>query len=476
MTLERLSGWLLQFSSARTRPFTQRLDRRSSQRPMSLESLETREMFAVTYHGGALLTAVETQAVYLGSDWNSSASLKSQSAALDSYLANIVQSPYMDMLTNAGYGVGRGTSTTGIVDDVSINKSASLSDASIQNYLKSMISAGKVAAVDANRLYVVYVEPGVVVSLGRDTSQNSFLGYHGAFSANGKDVRYVVLPYPGSPNPTPSSQGIANVMDELTMVTSHELAEAVTDPDVNYKAVGWYDDRLNGEIGDLTSKTTRLNGYLVQAVVGKNDQVIYPSTTTTTNPPPTNPPPTNTLAAPQNVSATALSSTSLRVTWTGSTGATGYRIYQVTGSTKTVLTSVAANVTTATISNRTAGESVSLLVEAYNSTAIADSASVSVTLPTSASTLAAPQVTISALTSTMALLTWGSVPGAQGYRIYILDAGQRVLLGTVGSDATGVIASGLLRGSTTQFLVEAYSGTVVADSSWVSVTTSRRRR
>ena len=50
------------------------------------------------------------------------------------------------------------------------------------------------------------------------------------------------------------------------------MAEAVTDPDVNYKTLGWYDDRLNGEIGDLTSRETRLNGYLVQNLVGKNDQ------------------------------------------------------------------------------------------------------------------------------------------------------------------------------------------------------------
>ena len=244
-------------------------------RSLSLEVLESREMFTVTYHGGALLANVEAQAVYLGSDWNSNATLQSQTTAIDNFLSNIVQSSYMDMMTNAGYGVGRGTASVGVVDDVPIAKSNNLTDSSVQNYLKSMINSGKVAAPDANRLYVVYVEPGVVVSLGRSTSQNSFLGYHGAFSANGKDVRYVVLPYPGSPNPSPSSQGIASVMDELTMVTSHELAEAVTDPDVNYKAVGWYDDRLDGEIGDLTSKTTMLNGYLVQAVVDKNDQVIY---------------------------------------------------------------------------------------------------------------------------------------------------------------------------------------------------------
>jgi hypothetical protein len=38
---------------------------------------------------------------------------------------------------------------------------------------------------------------------------------------------------------------------------------------VNYKAIGWYDDQRNGEIGDLASRTTVLNGYVVQDVVNR---------------------------------------------------------------------------------------------------------------------------------------------------------------------------------------------------------------
>jgi Fibronectin type III domain len=431
----------------------------------NFETLESREMFAVTYHGGALLTSVEAQAVYLGSDWNSNTTLKTQTAAIDKYLSDIVQSSYMDMMTNAGYGVGRGTASAGVVNELALNKSATLSDSSIQNYLKSMISEAKVAVPDANRLYVVYVEPGVVVSLGRSTSQNSFLGYHGAFSANGKDIRYVVLPYPGSPNPSPSSQGIANVLDELTMVTSHELAEAVTDPDVNYKAIGWYDDQLDGEIGDLTSRTTTLNGYLVQAVVDKNDQVIYPTSNTG-----------STLTAPLNVVATALSSTSLRISWTGASGATGYSVFRVDGSTKTLLTNVAATASSATITNLTPGGSLSLFVEAFNATTKADSSSVSITLPSSSTSVGTPQLTISQFSSTSALLSWGRISGVDGYRIYEMVGTTPVLLGTVSASATAVIASGLTPGKATQFMVEAFSGSNVTDSAWATITTTRRRR
>src|SRR5262249_49557666 len=156
--------------------------------------------------------------------------------------------------------------------NLAISKTTGITDAQIHADLQAAINSGQLAAPDANRLYVVYVEPGVVIKLGTATSQRNFLGYHGAFagrtaSGNATDIRYAVIAYPGSPNPSATSQGFANAMDDMTAVASHEIAEAVTDPDVNYKQLGWYDDQQNGEIGDLTSQTTRLNGYLVQDVV-----------------------------------------------------------------------------------------------------------------------------------------------------------------------------------------------------------------
>src|SRR5437016_5293150 len=110
----------------------------------------------------------------------------------------------------------------------------------------------------------------------------------------------------------------------MTSVSSHELAEAATDPNVNYKALGWYDDRNNGEIGDLTQLTTVMSGYVVQDVVNQNDQPIAPGTTA--------PPPSATLSAPQNVTLTPLSSTTAQMTWGAVSGTQGYRVYQVIGS------------------------------------------------------------------------------------------------------------------------------------------------
>jgi hypothetical protein len=453
------------------------------------ERMESRDVLSVTFHGGQLLSQVEAQPVYLGSDWSANSALHQTEASIDQFVSYLVQSPYMDMLNQAGYNVGRGTETSGKELNVNINKTTGITDGQIQADLQAAITSGTLSAPDANRLYVVYVEPSVLIKLGGQTSQNSFLGYHGAFAGtdtNGKatDIHYAVMAYPGSPNPSSGSQGFSSAFAQLTSVTSHELAEAVTDPNVNYKAAGWYDDRLNGEIGDLTRQTSILNGYLVQDVVNKNDQTIAPtaaggsgSTGGSGG--------VNTLSAPQGVSATALSPTSAQLTWQAVTGTAGYRIFLINGSQSTLLGTVASSRTSVSITGLSPGANESFKVEAYSGTAVADSAVVSVAMPSQAvpqppqavpQSPAAPQVTITTIASNTVQLSWGSVSGAQGYRIYWWNGTQAVLLGTVGASATSVRVTGLTGGMTARFMVESFNGSSVADSAWATITTASRAR
>src|SRR5260370_42003060 len=70
--------------------------RRQRANPVSVvaaqvEQLESRQLLTVTYHGGALLTAVSAQAVYLGSDWQNTSSLQTQKGQLDQFVSTIVQ-------------------------------------------------------------------------------------------------------------------------------------------------------------------------------------------------------------------------------------------------------------------------------------------------------------------------------------------------------------------------------------------------
>lgn len=436
-----------------------------------VEKLEARELLTVTYQGGALLTNVEAQGVYLGSDWSTNSSLQSQAKATDQFLSTLVSGPYMDMLTGAGYGVNRGTASAGVVDNLSINKSVDLTDSQIQTDLKTLISNSKsgLQTPDANRLYMVYVEPGVVVQMGSATSQTSFLGYHGAFADGSSVVHYAVMPAPGSPNPTPASQGFSSAFNELTSVSSHELAEAVTDPNVNYSTMGWYDFQLNGEIGDLAegheSTITAANGiqYEVQDVVNQNDQIISPSSG--------QPSPTPGLSAP-TLTASAVSSTVAQLSWTAVSGAQGYHVYQIESGQKVLLGTVSSSTTAVQVTGLTPGATESFELEAYNSTSVADSSVVSLTMPAPAvQSVTAPQVTAYAASSTSVVLSWGAEPQATGYRIYWSNGYNVELLGTVGASTTSVTVTGLQPGSGSYFLVEAFNSVSSADSQWVYVPT-----
>jgi hypothetical protein len=236
----------------------------------------------VTYHGGALLPHVDVQALYYGSDWSNNSTYYGQAGYLEGFLKTIVNSSYMDMLAKDGYGVGRGSFESGKIDPAKVDKSQYLTDNQLQGALQAEIKSGVLKAPNSNSLYVVFVEDDVAVSNGSQTSQTDFDGYHSAFagtdaSGHPTDIHYAVLPYPGGSVGNGTIPWVST-LGLLTLATSHELAEAVTDPNVNYKTPGWYDDTQNGEIGDIVAfQTVYLNGYAVQRISDRNDQGMTPA-------------------------------------------------------------------------------------------------------------------------------------------------------------------------------------------------------
>jgi hypothetical protein len=240
--------------------------RRRTFRP-DLERLEQRDLPAVTYHGGPVLPNVEVEAVFIGSRWRSSPDLAAQADRLGGFLSYLANSSYMDMLTRAGYGVGRGSYTGSVVDAVDLP--AVIGDADVQAELQKLINAGTVPPPDGNRLYFVYVEPDVVVGALAGNSASDFLGYHDSFGPGGAAVNYAVVPTPGGPNAT----GEGTLFQQQTATSSHELAEAVTNP----QGTAWFNDKTGDEIGDIVNgRNVYLNGYLVQKEANRHEQGMTP--------------------------------------------------------------------------------------------------------------------------------------------------------------------------------------------------------
>lgn len=110
---------------------------------------------------------------------------------------------------------------------------SSISDSSIRSYLASLFNAG-IITPDAYTLYGTYFPSGMKVTMRGGASCSSFCGYHGHFTYNNIDVKYAVFPYTNCSGCSLSGKTVA---DMLTIVTSHEVREAVTDEDLN----AWYD-------------------------------------------------------------------------------------------------------------------------------------------------------------------------------------------------------------------------------------------
>jgi hypothetical protein len=249
----------------------------------SLEQLEQRRVATVTYHGGALLRSVGVEALFLGIGWRDDPTLAAVSGQLAGFLQTITNSSYLDMLTRAGYRVGRGSYLDGPVDPLALGPV--FSDGQIQKEIAADVLGGLLQRPDANRLYVVYVEPGVTVTDGGENSSQDFVGYHSDFRGPaGAAMHYAVVPYPGGGNATVPG---LSPFEALTKVTSHELAESATDPEgVNVGRLAWWDNtwrdpntgRRGGEIADITDGVfPDLNGYVVQAVANRNRRVLVPA-------------------------------------------------------------------------------------------------------------------------------------------------------------------------------------------------------
>jgi hypothetical protein len=216
----------------------------------------------ISYHGGAVIGSVEVVLIFWGAHWVQSglaggATLQGQ---LNDFFDHILTSAFMDML--AEYS----TATTQIAHgkrlatvNVSANEPGAIiggvrtvSDAQIQQALQEWTVNRTVPAATANTLYFVYLPPDVVCSFQNSQSCTAFCGYH----ENAGSIFYAVEPYI-----TCAGCSFGAILDSQTKVSSHELAEAVTDP----AGAGWWDPNSGDEIGDIcNASTTRLGGYLVQ--------------------------------------------------------------------------------------------------------------------------------------------------------------------------------------------------------------------
>jgi hypothetical protein len=205
----------------------------------------------ISYRGGPLLNSSKTTIYYI---WYGNWSGNSATTILPALANSMGGSSYFNINTTYYDGkvlhVPNSSSSLILYSPQAVTAttapySTSLSDADIQNIVKSAITTptgGGTSALpsDPNGLYFVLTSSDVNESSGFCTK---YCGWHTHGSINGTDIKYSFV---GNPDRCPSAceaqttspNGNAGA-DGMASIIAHELEEAVTDPDLN----AWYDTR-----------------------------------------------------------------------------------------------------------------------------------------------------------------------------------------------------------------------------------------
>jgi hypothetical protein len=206
------------------------------------------------YHGGPLMTNVQIFTAFWGAAWQQ-AQQADLAGRLNDFFSFIVTSPLLDQLAEysvPGFAIGQGSFLGSTTVDVALPNL--LPDDQVQQLLQAQIAAGgDFPQPSPNTLYFVFLPPGVVSDLQGDQSCRDQCGYHESIDGQ---IFYAVIPYATCPGCT---RGFT-LFDSLTRVASHEMCEAITDPNGD----GWFTSG-GEEIGDLCPEGTKQVGpYQVQ--------------------------------------------------------------------------------------------------------------------------------------------------------------------------------------------------------------------
>jgi hypothetical protein len=232
----------------------------------------------LTYYGGRVVSNIKVVQVIWGSGSYLPQITSTTAPGVSSFFRNVLVSAHLDWLreydttsiispsgVSSRQSIGRGSfvGQYTITPSVAAN-GTTISDVNLQAELARQIQAGHLPAPERDAggnpvtYYAVFFPAGKSITLGSQSScvSSGFCAYHGAVTGNFGEAFYGAHPdmQPGSGCNTGCGAS-SSVFNNQTSVASHELVEAITDPEVSLATayappLAWY-DATNGEIGDI---------------------------------------------------------------------------------------------------------------------------------------------------------------------------------------------------------------------------------
>ncbi len=233
-----------------------------------------------TYHRGPVVTNPQVYILFIG-DWQNQENQR-RSQRLIQFNTDLLHSQYMNILSQYGCG------TTGtVVNSVFIsNSNPSLNGMDINNILQTAINRGQIPEPNQSQVHILYLDDNTMVDdvqlnppvvMCEPTSDNAF-GFHYFFTTtSGNACMCAVVPgltdtcleETCSDDSRCSLHLSENREQRQTQVTSHELSEMISDPQLT----AWWSPTVdeNGDIYNGLSDTITVgsNTWTVQKMYSK---------------------------------------------------------------------------------------------------------------------------------------------------------------------------------------------------------------
>lgn len=301
----------------------------------------------LTYYGGPVISNVHIVEVLYGPGSYDPQIAGTSSPTLGKFFTDLTDSGYISLLTQystditslPGTNQSIGTGTFDGVFQITpspANSGTTIDDTQVQAELIAQVTAGHLpapvldAAGDMNTVYMIFFPPGVTTTDAGTSScvSGGYCAYHGATTNtfNSMNLLYGIFPdmQPGSGCYTGCGSS-PTVFGNYTAVSSHELAEAITDPMASLaftlaSPVAWYDS-VNGEIGDICNQ--QQGSYVANGTTYTIQYEFSDAANNCVLPPPGGPPDFSLSDSPIDLSVTQGSNGTTTITVTPTNGFVG---------------------------------------------------------------------------------------------------------------------------------------------------------
>jgi len=238
----------------------------------------------ISYHSGPVILGTTNVYVIWYGAW--STNNPGANAIVTSFLSNIGGSSWFGINTTYHNGSNQYVSNSvhygGSTTDTG-SQGTNLTDQKVANVVSSAITGGKLPK-DTNALYFVLTSKEIGETSG---FCSQYCGWHTHGSLSGSDIKYSFVGDAGrcisgcagqsnGPNGNPGADGMVSVI-------AHELAETVTDPDLN----AWYDsqgyENADKCAWQFTPTSTAANGTKYNVTFGGKQYLVQQNWKATTN-------------------------------------------------------------------------------------------------------------------------------------------------------------------------------------------------